>query len=827
MLGGLSRDVFTSSGPLPFGVLLALLAGCPPAPLSIAELEVQNAYVGELLNLPLPIENNTGQPLSVTYSAPPLQNLDRFATVVVHKRGADFRWTPILEHLGTHTFTFLAAAASERASQEIVFNVQTARPAAPSFFGVPAGRAFDPSKEPCLSFDFTARDQNTDELDLGVWSGMPPRGASFEKTGPKSGRFAWCPTADQLAASARWTVTFFASDGIHEVVLHDYTLAYVPRLKDLCAGVDPSFAWIHPEAGTHLRSEVGYDVSIRATTRSPPRDHPLLLYTTARIDPLLDFNPGLLSVARFSPHEDEWRARMPTFRLAEDEEAPVTLFVFGTDNTDAFGTRCDRPFPREDRRFIALGDEEAGVLETCTPCGESGDCISRLCAATPEGGRCVPACDETLLCEGQACVEVVTVDGPVIAACAHPAVLCDGRAACPVQPGLRPNRELAERVAAGVHEGELRCQEEQWFRLEDATAVRWHAELEALDSGAQLELHALDREGRIVGVGGAGVGRETIEHCTAPGEPFDLRVFAPEGHGGRFRLEIRRAPEDCACVPAPSPAEVPMLPADGRFSGRLCPGIEQSFTVRAAPERSFAVSVDFDSRVADLDLRLVDADGRAVDESSRALAPERISSERADDRPYTLSVFSSDFRPADYEGFAQTLALTPCGGSTGCDSERVCEQGRCRRSTCQRSTDCPPESICPPADLGAVRQLCRKTCEDPSDCPVGAACKAYRIGLACTSTGAQAIGDPCTASSECEAALVCHSWPGGSCVAFHCDVDPALCGPGALCAEVDALAMCVKDCWPADDLCRRDEGYECGELFSPGGQLELGCTASD
>ena len=506
MLIRLKRCLVTRDRMLASGLLLGLLTGCPPAPLSIAELEVQNAYVGELLNLPLPIENNTGQPLSVTFSGPPLQNLDRFATVVVHKRGADFRWTPIVEHLGTHTFTFVAAAASERASREIVFNVQIARPAAPSFFGVPAGRAFDPEKEPCFTFDFSIRDQNTDQLELGVWSGMPPRGASFEQTAPKSGRFSWCPTADQLAASARWTVTFYASDGIHQAVLHDYTLAYLPTPKTLCAGTDPSFSWTHPDAGGRLRSHVGYDVDIQASSNSPPRDRPLLLYTTARIDPLVDFDPGLLSVARFSRHEDAWRARMPTFRLAEDEEAPVTLFVFGTDNTDPKGTRCDRPFPLEDLRFTALGDEEAGVLETCTPCGESGDCISRLCAATPEGGRCVPACDASGLCDGKACVEVVSVDGPVILACEAAAVMCDGRAACPVQPGLRPTRELAELASPGAHEGELRCREEQWWRVESPTPARWAFELLALDSPSVVELQVLDARGRIVAVGGLRAG---------------------------------------------------------------------------------------------------------------------------------------------------------------------------------------------------------------------------------------------------------------------------------------------------------------------------------
>ena len=274
----------------------------------------------------------------------------------------------------------------------------------------------------------------------------------------------------------------------------------------------------------------------------------------------------------------------------------------------------------------------------------------------------------------------------------------------------------------------------------------------------------------------------------------------------------------------PGPDEVPRLPSDGRFAGTLCPGVEQSFSVAAAPERGFAVSVDFDAAQLDLDLRLVDADGRTQDVSRRASAPEAVSSERADDRPYTLSIFSSDFRAADYDGSVRTLNLVRCDGSEDCDADRVCDGGRCRRSSCERSTECPTGSICPPVELGAPRQLCRQSCASKLDCPNGAACKAYRIGLACTSTGSQAIGEACASASDCEAALVCLSGPGGSCGAFHCDVDPALCGEGALCAEVDALATCVKDCWPADDLCRLDEGYACRELYAPSGQLELGCA---
>ncbi|MCB9520881.1 MAG: hypothetical protein H6700_10755 [Myxococcales bacterium] len=803
------------------------LVGCEETDtMRIPPIEPQTAYVGEFLSVPFSVRHPGRAPVSLSFSGPDLPFLDRWAFIVARPGGGELQWTPTADHVGLHTLTINAAAGDRRASRHVQIEVIVAREAAPVFSAPGPGQAVDLDATPCVELPVVASDRDSEQVALRVAFGMPA-GATFDVTevGPTSrGTFRWCPRADQTAAAAQWTVTFGASDGEHPEVQRDTTFVLLTPTKAACGGAVPEVVWGAPEDGSSLVSRVGYPVSMRVADDNPLRDRPVLFYTDGRIEQRDQLELPTLSLVPFAPTADGgWLARIPTFRLAEDEAKNLSLVAWVTDDDDPTGTRCDNLAPLRMRRFTAIGAVEAGILDDCDVCQVSGDCLSGVCARTPYGGRCIPGCELGDRCDdGTECALWNSMEGVIRSGCGSAESRCLGVPDCEPD-AAEPNDVPAQAatLAPATDRNATACgRDDDWYRL----AVDTESEVEVQATGA-VELQLVDAHGTIVAVAARSDETAVATVCVAGGADLLARVFAPSLDPASYSVRARVTPAACACVDDPAEAgESPTLSPGGSFSGQICGRDTDELRVESDDASRTTLTLTFDAAAADLDMDVLDAAGHLVASARGVGDTESVSVDlRSSAGPFRVRVFSYDGRDGSYTLARSDVPLASCATAADCDATELCDVARCRRVACVRNADCEVGQICPLPSITLPARTCVAECADDGDCGAGRVCKQFFEGAACFPTGEGETAAECEAVADCGGDRVCVDWPGGHCAAAGCDRGVP-CGEGAACAMVDGRASCVQTCWGADDACTRQDDYECRELFAPDSEILYGCV---
>lgn len=788
---------------------LAALSACDDASLEVDPIEPQVAYVGELTRVPITVRNPTGAALELSYSGPVLENLDRWATLQQRPEGAEFQWHPTEAHVGVHRIDILAAAGGARTSRGFDIEIIRARDAAPVFVDPPRGAALDLARDACFSLPVEVRDNDSDEVALRVAHGAPD-GMTLELVG-REGTLRWCPRPDQRAASALWTVTLEADDGEHAPVLRELRLVLLDDPKPSCEGRAPEIEWLAPSDGDAIVSEVGYRVSMRVQDDAPLRDAPLLFYTAGRLDQRDRIDLAGLDMVAFRAVGERWEAVVPTFRLAPDEVRTVSVLAWVNDDNDPAGSRCDLRAPLRARSFVAIGAVEAGILPDCAPCTQSGDCRSGACLATPEGGRCVPACGPELACSIGECGAFNSPEGVVRQACGPAEWVCDAIPACVDDPGESDNaREDApplDRERSGVA-----CPYD-----DDFAVFRSRSEGRArvtLESDAPLDLRLLDAEGSIRAVAD---GEGAASACVAADED----IYAHVGHfrtvardAANYTLRVDLSPEACACAPDAAEPDRDAPPTwDDAPSGVLCVGDVDARALVARPDERLRVSVRAEP---DVDLELLRPDGAVVARAQGATGDETITLD-AIDGPLVARLFSTEALDAAWTLDVVRTPLPLCDSDAECDAA-LCIDGRCAQRPCARNADCPDHAICPRVALGEPR-TCRATCE--GTCPGDATCKRFPEGRSCVPPGAGETGAPCASASDCAGERVCIDAPDGYCAAADCALG---CPSGDVCGVLDGEPLCLASCWLGDAACDGSRGHVCAEVFDRAAELALACV---
>lgn len=794
--------------------------------MEILPIEDQLTYVGEDLRVPIRVRNAGSETVEYWFTGPSLTNIDRWTHLVVTDDGAEFQWSPTAEHVGRHMFLFVASTASAEATRSVWIEVLAAREAAPVFDEPPAGRAFDLSREPCISFPVKVHDGDSDLVQLSVLTGLP-EGAEIRTTGPLTAEFRWCPSPDQVAAAERWLITFSASDNEHDLVLHDFAAVLVAPKKPGCEGSAPVINWLYPDEGEHVVSFVGYDVGIEVADDAPLRDPPVLLYTTGRLEQRDQLDVRRYDVEPFRRVDDHWVAHIPSFVLATDEFLTVTMIPWVTDNNDSRGTRCDHRADIRSRRFVALGAVEAGVLPNCAPCVQSGDCQSGVCLANPYGGRCVPACSHFQGCDVGRCRVWNAAEGVVRFACGDVGEVCEGLSPCE-DDDFEDNDDRS--VPTELSEGDLSamlCERDPdsfEIKADRDSRIRVSFATTGPEDGL-LELHLTDPFGAIVAVSD-GSASEPVEHCVPAGESVSATVLAPSAGRNHYSLTVERSDESCGCQDddfEPDNADFPAPLAESiDLDGVICPGNTDYFALRGDPDARTRVELVFDGSVADLDMDLIDSDGALIGLSLSSGDAEVIETDLPDTRDYLLRVFSFDARGTAYILRLERTPLQLCADTLDCTPGEICSDGQCRRVPCEQNLDCPSGHVCPLVNTQSTSRTCLETCTGDVDCRHGEVCKQFFEGSVCYPDGQGLTGTGCETADDCAGNRACIDWPGGYCAAGGCDRGD-FCDDSSLCAIVDGRPVCVVDCWVDDDICDRPDQYQCGELVDPDNEVQFGC----
>lgn len=814
---------------------LSILAACGPsggAP-HLLPLGRQTVAVNETLRVALDVDNPSGSALVYRFDASTLTALESVATIGGSPAGGEFRFTPLSSHVGTHTITFILSApgGSEYDRADMTVEVMPAADAAPVFLEPGAGATFDLERDPCARFHVEIRDDDSTTVDVRERSALPT-GAMLTATGPKSADFEWCPTPDQIAASARWTIELEADDLDHPPVPHDFVVVLRTGTSSGCPGLAPTLTLVSPLSGELVTSGAGYDVVIDASDDRGLRDAPLLYWTTERpADPAM---PDVTSYQQITFVEDagHYRAHIGTLGLAEGEMREVFFTASVTDNDDATGASCDH---RTDLlpvvSFFAVGGAGGGTTIACGPCTASVECASGLCVTAAGGARCLDACGAAGACTVGSCTTITTTEGSSTRACGDVMAACSGSSGC-LDDTSEPDDTLDTATmisfsGTSAHAtGQICANDDDWLRFAGAAMDRLTVTL-AFDSAAgDLDLEVRDMASTILG-SSAGVGdTETVTYCARDASPLYARVHGYGGSENRYTLDVTREAGAC-CVDdggEPDDTRATARSFTGTdFDGTLCPMDEDWIALPIASASRVVVDLVFDAGRADVDLELVSPTGTTVASSLGTGDTEHIDTMVTAAGTYALHVFSLDETLSnDYLGTVALTAVTTCTTDLSCPSGQVCDAGACRSGSCTAVSSCPAAHLCPDAGPGSGASTCSASCTVNTDCRSTEACKWFPEGRACAARGSAANGATCTSYADCGGQRACLDWPGGYCARAGCASDSD-CETGTFCvAAAGGVRVCALDC--TTDAARCHAGISCRSITGVGGASRRVCV---
>lgn len=827
---------------VPVALAAALLGGAASgceggsAP-DLLPLLPQDVRVNDTLSLPLVVSNDSGRALRYRVAGPMLPGFESVTSISGSPDRGEFRWTPLASHVGTHELTFTIASPSGDVydTERVIVEVRPSEDAAPVFLRPGAGGTHDLTRDPCVRLDVEIRDDDSTSVDIREREPLP-QGALIVNEGPKSARFDWCPTGDQIAASERWTIALQADDGDHPPVPHDYVVVLRTGGSSGCPGAPPAITVLAPLTGERVTSSSGYEVRVRVTDDAGLRDAPLLYWTTAAPD-----DPERPDVTSFEQvvfvegaASDEWTARIPSLGLAAGAEEDVYFVVSATDNDDASGTSCDHRTDAPLVSFLAVGGAGGGGgdLGQCSPCTRSTDCASGICVTAAGGPRCLTSCASGTACTAGSCGDVISVEGATRRACGPVATVCGGGSTTCTNDALEPNDSIATAtIASGASPMWSRLQicsgDSDYFRIDGAFRDLVTVTVDGFrHAEGDLDLRLRSSSGTIVASSAGVTDRESASFCLGDTARVYAQVFGYRTAQNAYDIRVTRMPMACCSDDAYEPDDTRATArriTGTSFDGTVCPGDDDYIAVPIAGASMVHVEILFDSRIGDLDLELQDPAGTRIRASTGVGDTETIDAMVSAAGTYYVRVYGFSMAANTYLGEVRVTPLSTCGATRECATGQVCASGTCRSDVCTSASMCPSMHLCPVYGPASATRHCGATCSVNADCRASEACKWFAEGRACGVRGAGANGAACADAAACGGQRACMPWRGGYCARARCATNSD-CESGTFCVSVMGTNVCVLECESDVGRCRESEGYACDFVDDTGGTLHLACV---
>lgn len=797
----------------------------------LGPIERTTGTVSETLRITIPVVNPSGTAVRYRFEpSRPIPAIESVTSISGSPSGGELRWTPVSSHVGTHELAIIleSTGGEEFDRETAIVEILPSSDAAPVFLEPGAGGTFDLARDPCVRFRIEIRDDDSMGVEIRG-RGELPGGATITQDAMKGANFEWCPSADQIAATERWTIGLEADDGDHAAVPHDYVAVLRSGGGTGCDGAAPTVSVTSPEGGARVTSGTGYDVVVTATDDVGLREAPLLYWTTETPSDPSRPDVTLFEQAVFeSDGGDSYRARVPSLGLAVGEEREVFFVVSATDNDDASGTFCDHRTDSVLGSFYAVGGE-GGAIAACGRCTASVECASGVCAPSAGGARCLEACDTAACGGGLACADVTTTEGGRARGCAGAggsvAEACTG--SC-TNDGDEPNETVATATSIGASvSGQICPGDRDVFRIDGPGAMS--EVIVTLDgfrsADGDLDLRLLDATGRILGSSAGVTDTETVRYCAASAGALYAEVFGFREAQNPYDLGVEVSPGGCCVNDAMEPdgsvgAARAITGTD--FEGTLCYEDDdyRSFMVSTTSRATITVVGD---GVAVIDFELYDAAGARLATSTdvggtltidRTLSPGR----------YVIRIYGYMSAGDEYLGEIMLSSAGPsCMATSECAAGQVCSSSACVPDDCTAGAgaSCPAMHLCPDPGPSTAASDCVSSCLVNADCRAHEACKWFPSGRGCGTRGAGALGATCTSFRDCGVQRTCLDWPGGFCTRAGCTRNSD-CESGTYCVEVDGVSACALDC--AADMTRCRSGYSCSAIRDVAGASRSVCT---
>ena len=812
----LSRFVFTCW--IPFWLSCAD-NGVPPTLFPVAPV---TAEVNQTLIIDFQVSNPSGSALIWSYDGPNLPGLDQTAVLIGTASNAQFRWTPLVSHVGTHQFDFRVNSANGSSQQSVLVDVRPGAGTAPIFVQPNNGGTYNVDIAPCVTFDVEVKDDDSPSVSIRASQPLP-NGATLAPQSNQRARFQWCPTVVQINQSLTWTLRFEADDGEHPPTRHDYLVVFRRTVQDGCTGSPPNIDILEPSQDAVVTSSGGFDVVVRVTDDNEVRDAPVLYYTYnepgSSSDDLSQFE-----AISFESENEVWRAEVPP-SAANLEAFDVWFVVSATDNDDKTGTACDKRTDSPLRHFLAQID--SAPTPDCELCANSASCQSGVCSIA---GLCIPACTDS--CN---CIEATTIDGGSLPTCDGPNA-CEDPAGTPLQCQPDPWSNSVQSVAMSMLGGNLSgsicgTSESDWYKFTSGLdkVLTWTLNDE---DAADLDLELLDESGSSLILASTLSATETASICVAAGSVTYARVHMYQqstAAGGSYQISAVQTDGTCCQNDENEPNNVleDAIPAFDTVVGTLCPQDKDHY--------SFSVT---EPSTAEIWVQSINSETIRFTVHGPLPTDTKMGSAYGGDgnaqwlgvltKPgtYVVSISSLANTTIEYGGQITVDAQIDCFDTMGCPIDSVCyEEDGCLPATCASQLECPEVHSCQQNIAGNdSSKACMSWCSSDSSCrqSLGETCK--RLGTnsrGCELAGSKTAGQSCDSHRDCSADLGCYDWPGGYCAVLGCTSNSD-CPSGTICGGYGDMNRCLVTCGePGQPACRASEGYACylklgvnGEFFS-------------
>lgn len=807
---------------------LVTLIGCKPGGggASIDPLAPVTVRVNETLRVPLGASGGGG----AFFTTGPFDLAGaRIMVSGTASAGGELRWTPLASHVGSHSIPIQLVDGGDVLDETLLsVTVEPAADSAPVFLRPGAGGTFDLTEDPLVAFDIEVRDDDSATV-LIRENGDLPEGAFIVDVDDKRARFEWEPSADQIAASERWTIPIAADDGDHDPTELDYIAVLRGEVKPGCPGEPPAVAIVAPTMGGRVTSMGGYAVTASVSDDMGLRDPPLLLFTTTAPDDPSDPDVTIFDQLVMAPSGSDWTARIPSLDLADGEEATLYVLVTATDNDDPAGASCDHRTDSALLSFVATGGGGGGALPTCESCSATADCADGLCASAGSGGRCVPGCSGDGVCSMGECGPTVTVEGSVLAGCGPIEDVCGG-GAC-----VDDSREDDDTIAAAttysspITNGQICANDPDLFAIAVGAGQRVTVTLDGfVHADGDLDLQLLDADGTILDSSASTANTEVAEHCFAAAATAYAKVIGYLGDENSYELGATTANDPAMCCmddpnedndTAATGRSLSVVGGSGAFEGTICPSDDDWYTFNVSGANRAEILLLIDDSTQDLDLELRGPSGTVIASSRGVTDTEEIDALLTASGTYAIGVLGFLQDSSDYIGNLTLTAESGCTNDDACPIDEVCDGGSCVDRACTFGGTCP-DGPCPNPGPGIASE-CGASCSVNADCRSGEACKWLPEGRYCGRTGSGANGDACTDFTDCGGQRGCVDWPSGTCARAGCTSN-SNCESGTFCVSVDfEQPVCARDC-SSGYICR--SGYRCATQDDQGGSSRRVCV---
>jgi Bacterial pre-peptidase C-terminal domain len=597
----------------------------------------QVAQVGVELRVQINATDPNGDNVDYGFASE-IPDLDSRATIARGPAGDGvFRWTPLASDVGVWYVDFSATDGGATTTTTVRIDVRSAVGAASApVFVQPlgTGTTLDVTAHACVDLDVVVDDQDSASVEIAQEEPVID-GATLERNGGLAAVWHWCPTAGQIAADDRYTLTLSADDGDNPRTRKNYLVVLRRPGRQDCPGTAPQVSHTPADAST----VVGLTVDATITDDLGLKRPPLFYYaTTPPSSP-----PDLATMTQLSMllidgdmRSGVWAADVPNpvASMPAGSSAALYYVIVADDDDDPMGS-CDHTTQAPASgtyQMTVTNPGGTGDTALCDACTADVQCQGgALCARVGASGDayCLEGCSGGDCPSGYSCSAdpVTSVDGHSARQCVPDTGSCIATVTC-VDDDWEDNDSRAE-VAGwyyGIDPGTLSAtscpmaggagdDDEDWYPIDVSGDTQVTLTLHGA-STTDLDLGLYDDAGTLITSSTTLSSSESVTACLGAGRYY-VRVYAWGQGQNDYTLDDAATQTSCAssCEDDDQEDDDDALharstsyPTTTYDTNAICPDDDDWYAVDVYDGDHLVVDLTFDQQreAEDLDLHLYD-----------------------------------------------------------------------------------------------------------------------------------------------------------------------------------------------------------------------------